>query len=400
MYQPVALFIGLRYMRGRASDRFGRFVSWLSTIGITLGVMALITVLSVMNGFERDLQNNILGLMPQALITTPKGALDPEKIPASALKNLSGVSDIVPLTTGEVVLQSPRSVNVGVMLGINPDQHEPLSDSLVNVHLRDLQPGQYNLIMGEKLAGKLGVSRGETIRLMVPSASQFTPMGRIPSQRLFNVIGTFAAGSEVDDYQLLVNQQDASRLMRYPAGHITGWRLFLSHPLQVDNLSQQTLPEGTVWKDWRERKGELFQAVRMEKNMMGLLLSLIIAVAAFNIITSLGLLVMEKQGEVAILQTQGLTRRQIMLVFMVQGASAGIIGALLGAGLGILFASQLNVLMPLLGLLIDGGALPVAIDPLQVTVIALLAMAIALLSTLYPSWRAAAVQPAEALRYE
>ncbi|EKN4687103.1 lipoprotein-releasing ABC transporter permease subunit LolC [Yersinia ruckeri] len=400
MYQPVALFIGLRYMRGRASDRFGRFVSWLSTIGITLGVMALITVLSVMNGFERDLQNNILGLMPQALITTPKGALDPEKIPASALKNLSGVSDIVPLTTGEVVLQSPRSVNVGVMLGINPDQHEPLSDSLVNVHLRDLQPGQYNLIMGEKLAGKLGVSRGETIRLMIPSASQFTPMGRIPSQRLFNVIGTFAAGSEVDDYQLLVNQQDASRLMRYPAGHITGWRLFLSHPLQVDNLSQQTLPEGTVWKDWRERKGELFQAVRMEKNMMGLLLSLIIAVAAFNIITSLGLLVMEKQGEVAILQTQGLTRRQIMLVFMVQGASAGIIGALLGAGLGILFASQLNVLMPLLGLLIDGGALPVAIDPLQVTVIALLAMAIALLSTLYPSWRAAAVQPAEALRYE
>ncbi|AJI96312.1 lipo-releasing system transmembrane protein lolC [Yersinia ruckeri] len=400
MYQPVALFIGLRYMRGRASDRFGRFVSWLSTIGITLGVMALITVLSVMNGFERDLQKNILGLMPQALITTPKGTLDPEKIPASALKNLSGVSDIVPLTTGEVVLQSPRSVNVGVMLGINPDQHEPLSDSLVNVHLRDLQPGQYNLIMGEKLAGKLGVSRGETIRLMVPSASQFTPMGRIPSQRLFNVIGTFAAGSEVDDYQLLVNQQDASRLMRYPAGHITGWRLFLSHPLQVDNLSQQTLPEGTVWKDWRERKGELFQAVRMEKNMMGLLLSLIIAVAAFNIITSLGLLVMEKQGEVAILQTQGLTRRQIMLVFMVQGASAGIIGALLGAGLGILFASQLNVLMPLLGLLIDGGALPVAIDPLQVTVIALLAMAIALLSTLYPSWRAAAVQPAEALRYE
>ncbi|ANI28851.1 outer membrane-specific lipoprotein transporter subunit LolC [Yersinia entomophaga] len=400
MYQPVALFIGLRYMRGRASDRFGRFVSWLSTIGITLGVMALITVLSVMNGFERDLQNNILGLMPQALITTPKGSIDPEKIPASALKGLSGVSDIVPLTTGEVVLQSPRSVNVGVMLGVNPEQHEPLTNSLVNVHLRDLQPGQYNLIMGEKLAGKLGVSRGETIRLMVPSASQFTPMGRIPSQRLFNVIGTFAAGSEVDDYQLLVNQQDASRLMRYPAGNITGWRLFLDQPLQVDSLSQQNLPEGTVWKDWRERKGELFQAVRMEKNMMGLLLSLIIAVAAFNIITSLGLLVMEKQGEVAILQTQGLTRRQIMLVFMVQGASAGVIGALLGTGLGILLASQLNVLMPVLGLLLDGAALPVAINPLQVTVIALLAMAIALLSTLYPSWRAAAAQPAEALRYE
>jgi lipoprotein-releasing system permease protein len=125
---------------------------------------------------------------------------------------------------------------------------------------------------------------------------------------------------------MLVNQQDASRLLRYPAGNITGWRLFLQQPLTVDTLSQQKLPQGTEWKDWRERKGELFQAVRMEKNMMGLLLSLIVAVAAFNIITSLGLLVMEKQGEVAILQTQGLTRRQIMSVFMVQGASAGIIG--------------------------------------------------------------------------
>ncbi|MCX2958360.1 MAG: lipoprotein-releasing system transmembrane subunit LolC, partial [Serratia symbiotica] len=125
------------------------------------------------------------------------------------------------------------------------------------------------------------------------------------SQRLFTIIGTFHANSEVDNYQLLVNQQDASRLMRYPAGNITGWRLFLQQPLMVDTLSQQTLPQGTEWKDWRERKGELFKAVHMEKNMMGLLLSLIVAFAAFNIITSLGLLVMEKQSEVAILQTQG-----------------------------------------------------------------------------------------------
>lgn len=265
MYQPVALFIGLRYMRGRASDRFGRFVSWLSTIGITLGVMALITVLSVMNGFERDLQNNILGLMPQALITTPQGSLDPNKIPASALKSLTGVTDIVPLTTADVVLQSARNLAAGVMLGVDPERHEPLADYLVNVHLKDLQPGSYNTILGEKLAGQLGVKRGETLRLMVPSASQFTPMGRIPSQRLFNIIGTFAADSEVDGYQMLVNQQDASRLMRYPAGNITGWRLFLSQPLSVDSLSQQALPEGTVWKDWRERKGELLSGAYGKK---------------------------------------------------------------------------------------------------------------------------------------
>ncbi len=399
MYQPVALFIGLRYMRGRASDRFGRFVSWLSTIGITLGVLALVTVLSVMNGFERELENNILGLMPQALVTSDKGSVNPQQLTPDSL-HLQGVSRVAPLTTGDVVLQSARSVAVGVMLGIQPEENDPLTPYLVNVKQQDLQPGQYNVILGEQLAGQLGVKRGESIRLMVPSASQFTPMGRLPSQRLFKVIGTFAANSEVDGYQILVNQQDASRLMRYPAGNITGWRLWLQEPLSVDSLSQQKLPDGLVWKDWRERKGELFQAVRMEKNMMGLLLSLIVAVAAFNIITSLGLLIMEKQGEVAILQTQGLTRRQIVMVFMVQGASAGIIGSLLGALLGVLLASQLNNLMPLIGMLLDGAALPVAISPWQVVAIALTAMAVALLSTLYPSWRAAAVQPAEALRYE
>ncbi|MFJ5337903.1 lipoprotein-releasing ABC transporter permease subunit LolC [Pectobacterium sp. CHL-2024] len=400
MYQPVALFIGLRYMRGRASDRFGRFVSWLSAIGITLGVMALVTVLSVMNGFERELEGNILGMMPQAVISTPQGSLNPALIPASSLNSLEGVTRVAPLTTGDVVLQSARSVAVGVMLGIDPDEQEPLSRYLVNVKQQQLQSGQYQAILGETLAAQLGVKAGDQIRMMVTSASQLTPMGRIPSQRIFTVAGTFAANSEVDSYQLLVNQQDASRLMRYPANHITGWRLWLEKPLSVDTLSTQTLPEGTVWKDWRERKGELFQAVRMEKNMMGLLLSLIVAVAAFNIITSLGLLVMEKQGEVAILQTQGLTQRQIMAVFMVQGGSAGVIGALLGAVLGTLLASQLNTLMPILGVLLDGAALPVDIDPMQVVTIAISAMVIALLSTLYPSWRAAAVQPAEALRYE
>ncbi|EPE3192952.1 lipoprotein-releasing ABC transporter permease subunit LolC [Cronobacter malonaticus] len=399
MYQPVALFIGLRYMRGRAADRFGRFVSWLSTIGITLGVLALVTVLSVMNGFERELQNNILGLMPQALISSTKGSVNPQQLPADSL-HLQGVNRIAPLTTGDVVLQSARSVAVGVMLGIDPAQCDPLTPYLVNVNQQDLAAGKYNIILGEQLAGQLGVKRGDQLRLMVPSASQFTPMGRLPSQRLFTVIGTFAANSEVDGYQMLVNIQDASRLMRYPAGNITGWRLWLNEPLKVDVLSQQTLPSGTQWQDWRERKGELFQAVRMEKNMMGLLLSLIVAVAAFNIITSLGLMVMEKQGEVAILQTQGLTRRQIMAVFMVQGASAGVIGALFGALLGALLASQLNNLMPVIGAFLDGAALPVVIEPWQVIGIALSAMAVALLSTLYPSWRAAATEPAEALRYE
>ncbi|MGK2960013.1 MAG: lipoprotein-releasing ABC transporter permease subunit LolC [Candidatus Malihini olakiniferum] len=401
MYQPIALFIGLRYMRGRASDRFGRFVSCLSAIGITLGVMGLVTVLSVMNGFERELEESILGLMPQVVVTTANGSIDLQALHAlSLLSTMQGVTRIAPITTGEVVLQSARSVAMGVMLGIDPDEPEPLSHYLKNTQLTQLQPGKYQVILGEQLVSQLGVKRGEQLRIMVTGASQLTPIGRIPSQRLFTVAGIFAAGSEVDGYQILVNQQDASRLMRYPVGHITGWRLWLENPLDIIAFSAQPIPDGLVLKDWRERKGELFQAVHMEKNMIGLLLSLIVAVASFNIITSLGLLVMEKQGEVAILQTQGLTQRQIIAVFMVQGGSDGVIGALLGAFLGTLLASQLNTLIPALGLFLDGAALPVHIDSVQVVTIALVAIIVALLSTLYPSWRAAAVHPAEALRYE
>ncbi|CDG20998.1 Lipoprotein-releasing system transmembrane protein lolC [Xenorhabdus poinarii G6] len=400
MFQSVSLFIGLRYMRGRAVDKFGRFVSWLSAIGITLGVAALITVLSVMNGFERSLESSILGFMPQAIITSEKGVINPAEHPSSQLAGLTGINRITAIVQGDVVLQSSHNVGVGVMLGINHDEYSPLVEHLVNVDRSQLQPGRYFIILGEKLAANLGVKRGDQIRVIVPSASQLTPMGRIPSQRLFTVAGTFFANSEVDGTEMLVNQQDAARLLRYPLDHITGWRLYLSEPLSVDQLSQQTLPDGLIWKDWRERKGEFFQAVRMEKNMMGLLLSLIIAVAAFNIITSLSLLVMEKQGEIAILQTQGLTRRQVMAIFMIQGAGAGIIGALLGTGLGLLLSSQLNHFMPVVGLLAEGIQLPVAINPLQVMMIAVSAMLISLISTLYPSWRAAAVQPAEALRYE
>ncbi|MDE9539846.1 lipoprotein-releasing ABC transporter permease subunit LolC [Xenorhabdus bovienii] len=400
MFQSVSLFIGLRYMRGRAVDKFGRFVSWLSAIGITLGVAALITVLSVMNGFERSLESSILGFMPQAIITSEKGSINPDEHPMNQLSGLKGVNRITPIVQGDVVLQSARNVGVGVMLGITPNEYTPLAAHIADIDRTQLQPGRYFVILGEKLAIKLGVKRGDQIRVIVPSASQLTPMGRIPSQRLFTVIGTFFANSEVDDTEMLVNQQDAVRLFRYPIDNITGWRLYLNQPLTVDVLSQQTLPEGLVWQDWRERKGEFFQAVRMEKNMMGLLLSLIIAVAAFNIITSLSLLVMEKQGEIAILQTQGLTRSQVMAIFMIQGGSAGIIGALLGTGLGVLLSSQLNSLMPLVGLLTEGIQLPVAIDITQVVLIATSAMLISLLSTLYPSWRAAAIQPAEALRYE
>lgn len=387
-------------MRGRAVDKFGRFVSSLSAIGITLGVAALITVTSVMNGFERSLQDSILSYMPQAVLTSATGHIDPQKYPIADLQGLQGVSHIAPLVQSDVVLQSRSNVGVGMMLGITSDERSPLLDNLIDGQRSELIEGQYRVFLGNKLAENLGLKRGDEVRLIIPGVSQLTPMGRIPSQRLFTVAGVFQTNGEADASELIVAQNDAARMMRYPTGHITGWRLFLNEPLKVDTLSQQNLPDGLIWTDWRERKGEFFQAVKMEKNMMGLLLSLIIAVAAFNIITSLSLLVMEKQAEVAILKTLGLKRGRILAIFMIQGAGAGIIGALIGSLLGMLISSQLNFLMPLFGMLPKGVHLPIVLDFYGILIIAVSAMLISLLATLYPSWRAAAVQPAEALRYE
>ncbi|WDB54702.1 lipoprotein-releasing ABC transporter permease subunit LolC (plasmid) [Escherichia albertii] len=398
MYKPITIFIGLRYRYGSAADGFSRFVSWLSAIGITLGVTALVTVLSVMNGFERELQKNILDLMPHVILSSDKGYINNNTLPIKNIK-MDGVCRIAPLTTGDVVLQSANNVTVGVMLGIEPEKKDPLTPYMVNVNQSALSPGSYNVILGEQVARQLGVRRGDKIRIMVPSVAQFTPVGRLPNQRLFTVAGTFAANSDVDNSEILVNIQDASRLMRYPSGSFTGWRLWLTHPLKVDELSHLMLQKGIKWTDWRERKGELFQAQQMEKNIMGLLLSLIVVVAAFNIVTSLGLMVMDKQGEVAVLQTQGLTSRQVMMVFMVQGASTGIIGALVGSGAGILLADQLNNLMPVIGLFTDHIELPVDIEPLQIMLIIMMTILISIISTLYPSWKAASVSPAEALRY-
>jgi lipoprotein-releasing system permease protein len=237
---------------------------------------------------------------------------------------------------------------------------------------------------------------------MVTSASQYTPLGRIPSQRMFTVSGLYSTGSDVDAQLIVTHIADAGRLMRYAPEQASAWRLFFEDPFIVASLSQSTMPTGWQWSDWREQRGELFQAVKMEKNMMGLMLGLIIGVAAFNIISALIMVVMEKQSEVAILKTQGMRDGQILAIFMVQGASSGVIGALVGGSLGVLLASNLNNLLDAMGVALFsfGGELPIVIDELQIGVVVVLAVALSLLATLFPSYRASSVKPAEALRYE
>ncbi|WP_305421089.1 lipoprotein-releasing ABC transporter permease subunit LolC [Photobacterium leiognathi] len=401
MFHPVSFFIGLRYLRGRSGDRFSRFVSYMSTAGITIGVMALITVMSVMNGFEDQLKGRILGVLPQAVVSSADGRVPLSENAPEVLKKLPHVVNVTAITRGEAIIQSASSITAGTMIGIEPNQYEPIAKHLMVGRLSSLTPGSFKVIIGQAMAVSLGVQPGDKIRLMVTSASQFTPLGRMPSQRNFEVAGIYDTGSDVDQQLVYTNISDAGRLLRYKLDQMTGWRLYLDDPFTVPELKEK-LPNGWAWSDWRDQRGELFQAVKMEKNMMGLMLGLIIGVAAFNIISALVMVVMEKQSEVAILKTQGMTHRQVLTIFMVQGASSGVIGALLGGLLGALVAHNLNSILSVLGvdLASIGGTLPSVIEPLQILLVILGAISLSLLATVFPSYRAAAVRPAEALRYE
>ncbi|WP_419239181.1 lipoprotein-releasing ABC transporter permease subunit LolC [Photobacterium leiognathi] len=401
MFHPVSFFIGLRYLRGRSGDRFSRFVSYMSTAGITIGVMALITVMSVMNGFEEQLKGRILGVLPQAVVSSADGRVPLSENAPEVLKKLPHVVNVTAITRGEAIIQSASSITAGTMIGIEPNQYEPIAKHLMVGSLSSLTPGSFKVIIGQAMAVSLGVQPGDKIRLMVTSASQFTPLGRMPSQRNFEVAGIYDTGSDVDQQLVYTNISDAGRLLRYKLDQMTGWRLYLDDPFTVPELKEK-LSNGWTWSDWRDQRGELFQAVKMEKNMMGLMLGLIIGVAAFNIISALVMVVMEKQSEVAILKTQGMTHRQVLTIFMVQGASSGVIGALLGGLLGALVAHNLNSILSVLGvdLASIGGTLPSVIEPLQILLVILGAISLSLLATVFPSYRAAAVRPAEALRYE
>jgi len=402
MFHPVSTFIGLRYLRGRSGDRFSRFVSYMSTAGITIGVMSLVTVLSVMNGFEAQLKGRILGVLPQAIVSQTDGKTERLEQAPEFIRQLSDAAHPEPIVQSEAVLQSASQLSAGLLIGIKPSEHDPIEQHLIAGRLENLQAGKYQIFIGHTLARSLDVSIGDKVRLMVTSASQFTPLGRIPSQRLFTVAGIYNTGSDVDGQLMLTHIQDAGKLMRLKPDTMTGWRLFFNDPFVVADLSEQPLPQGWKWQDWRDQRGELFQAVRMEKNMMGLMLGLIIGVAAFNIISALIMVVMEKQSEVAILKTQGMSDRQVLAIFMVQGASSGVIGAVIGGALGVALASNLNAILEAAGVALFsvGGELPVLINPIQITIVVVMAIALSLIATLFPSYRASSVKPAEALRYE
>lgn len=397
----VSLFIALRYWRAKSADRFGRLVTNLASSGIVLGVMALIIVLSVMNGLENHQKQQVLSHIPHAIIMK-KGenfTLEEAKKPLSPLQQMAGIDAVTPINMTNSIFQTAKGVSAGMVIGVQHSTDDPLLDYLDQSQLDSLLPtGEFKLIIGAPLAEKLGLNVGDKVRLMLTENSQYTPFGRVPAQRLFTISDIYVSESEAAGYETFANLADIGRLMRIKPDEVQGVRLFLKDPFQITELPP-IFPE-QQWQitDWRAQKGEFFQAVRMEKNMMGLLISLIIVVAVSNIVTSLSLMVVDKQGEIAILQTQGLTKRQVRRIFILQGFLVGTVGTVIGAVLGILITLNLGTILNFINPM--GVFLPTEINLIQIAMIIVFSLGLALLSTIYPAYRASKVEPAEALRYE
>lgn len=415
MFRPVELFIGLRYTHAKRRTHFISFISLTSMLGIALGVTALITVLSVMNGFEHELRERILGMASHATVTTYGGRLEDWQSVEQLVQKHDEVIAAAPYVRGESMLSAGKQVSGAIIRGILPAAEGTVSDVVTHVRdgsIRHLRPGDYGIILGSELAYALGVGLGDSVTVVSPRV-MVGPVGVLPRLRRFTVVGVFEVGMyEYDRGVALVHMDDAATLFQL-GDDVTGVRLKLGDlfraPAVAAELGRQFGGDYLV-KDWTRQHANFFRAVKTEKRVMFIILMLIVAVAAFNIVSTLVMVVAEKRSDIAILRTLGASPRTIMMVFVIQGAIIGVFGTLLGVAGGVALALNIETLVPAIEALFNVQFLapdvyyisevPSELHWDDVGVMTAVALALSLLATLYPAWRAARTHPVEALRYE
>ncbi len=409
------LLVGLRYTRAKRRNRFIGINSLVSMIGIFVGVWALIVVLSVMNGFQKEVRTRILGVASHVQITSIDNRLPDWRSIAALAAQHPRVLAAAPFVQGQAMLAAGQAVRGALVRGILPEEEGKVADLGRNMRsgsLADLRPGEFGVILGADLARGLGVLPGDKVVLVAPQGL-VTPAGVIPRLKQFTVAGTFEVGMvDADAGLALVHLRDAQTL--YQLGDaVSGVRLRLDDLFAARSVARELmarLPQNVFASDWTRSHANFFRAVEIEKRMMFIILTLIILVAAINIISTLVVAVTDKQADIAILRTLGAAPGSVMQIFIVQGMVIGIVGTLIGAGLGIVTALNIDVIVPAIEnalsikfLSKDVYLIPELPSDLQagdVGSIVLMALGLSLFATLYPSWRAARLNPAEALRYE
>jgi len=414
MFKPLALYIGLRYTRSRKKNHFVSFISLSSMLGIGLGVMVLITVLSVMNGFDEEIHKRFFGMAPEITINGENGRIEQWAVIEKKIAQISGVRAVSPFVGGQGLVTYNGQISPVVIMGVLPDVEEQIThlhDKLILGKIEDIE--HFGMVIGRGLAENLGLMLGDSITLMIPEAS-VTPAGMIPRFKRFTIRGIFSAGSGFgfENKLAFIHLNDAQKLLQM-GDAISGFKLKINQIYAAPELSERLAEHlGDAYRigNWTNDFGAFFQAVKMEKSMMFLILMLIIAVAAFNLISSLVMVVNDKQAEIAIMRTIGATPKLILSIFIVQGMMVGCVGTFIGLVSGLILAVNAPLIVAWIQSCLNVNLfssnlywvdyLPSKIMLSDLVKICCAALSMSFLATLYPAWRASRTIIAEALHYE
>lgn len=419
MFKPFSLFIGYRYTRVQRENHFISFISLASVLGIALGVGVLIAVLSVMNGFNKEIRAQMLSGTPHITVGMIGETFSEWNDILKTLRSYPNIKGAAPYIASQGMLSSVQNGRVqGVMVrGIDPKHINdvyPLAAHLLEGTLANLKPGTFGILVGRSLANNFGLSLGDKVSIITPEAS-VTPAGILPRIKRFTVIGIFSIGDLYDDKQVFIDLKDADKLFRMQSS-VTGIQLKVNDELEAPLISREVYQAlnkdfGSYWvMDWTEEFGSFFKALKIQKTVMTFILLLIIAVAAFNLVSSLVMMVSDKRRDIAILRTLGASRHDIMGIFIAQGGIIGLVGTLAGVCFGLFLAANVTAWADKIQTLFNVelvsrdvylvGFLPSDIHAVDVISIAIIALVMSFIATLYPAWRAASIKPAEVLRYE
>ncbi len=415
MFKPLSAFIGLRYTKAKRRNQFVSFITMSSFIGIAIGVWALITVISVMNGFQQEIRDRVLSMTAHATISSASGLLTDWQSIQQAIRSNKDVTATAPYIMREGMLLKGSNVQGVAVRGIDPEQEKTVAQvdqKITDGSYQDLETKPFGILLGKYLARNLGTFVGDKITLVIPSMN-VTPAGVMPRMKRFTVVGIFNVGhNQYDSQMALIRIEDAQKLFKMK-NEVSGIRLKLTDLYQAPQISRNiaaSLPGYYRVIDWTQYHATLFRAIKIEKTMMFIILSLIVAVAAFNIVSTLVIVVNNKNADIAILRTLGASSGQIMRIFIFQGSIIGVVGTLLGLITGILTVLNINTIVPfiesILGVKFLSAdvylitELPAHLSWPDVGLITCIAFFLTIVATIFPAWRASCVKPAEALRYE